>query len=406
MKKTHLVVAGVLVLAVGATALVFATMRESPAARAAGHDAAPSTPLTVAVVRATEQQLAESFEVGGDVRAKNTATLVSRIVAPVTRVLVNAGDRVHAGQTVVLLDSRDLAAARRRAEAGAAAARETANAAAAERQAADAALVLAKATHTRMADLRAKGSATPNELDEAVAGLHAAEARVRQADAQIAASSAAIAQADAGAQSAAVSESYATIAAPFDGVVTQKLIDPGNMASPGVPLVTIEDTRSFRLEVRVDQSRGALVRQGQLVYVSLDGADRPSQERGLVSEVARVIDATSHAFVVKIDLPGGATVGSGMFGRARFPGISRRALAVPASTVVRHGQLTSLFVVDGAGIARMRVVSLGEADGDAVEVRAGLEPGDVVVVAPPGGLTDGARVSTRTAAAAAAPEGR
>ncbi len=410
MKKTHLLAGGVAVLAVGVTAILMATTRPS---RDVTSDVAGAGPVPVQVVRATVQDLGDWFEVGGDVRARETATLVSRIVAPIVRVLVQPGQTVTTGQPLVVLDARDLDAARTRAQAGITAADEAANAAAAERQAAEAALVLAEATYKRIAELRAKNSATPNELDEALAGLHAAQARLKGAEALIARAAAGIAEARAASEASIVARSYATITAPFDGVVTQKLVDPGNMASPGVPLVTIEDARAFRLEVRIDESRASLVRLGQDVDVSLDPPsppDAPSPgawRTGRVAEIAHVLDQTAHAFVAKIDLPRVDGLRSGMFGRARFAGASRRVLAVPAATIVRRGQLTSVYVVDRSGVARLRLVSLGEAAAGMVEVRAGLDAGETIVVQPGPGLVDGNRVTPRASSTSdSAPGGR
>jgi RND family efflux transporter MFP subunit len=392
MKKSPLVLGGAGIVA--AAAIVFVAVSHV-SSRADQSAAAAPRPIEVQLARATMQDLEDWFEIGGDVRARQTATLVSRIVAPVTQVLVLPGDRVHAGQPLVLLDARDLTAASSRARAAVEASREAANAAAAERQAADAASVLATATYKRVADLRAKNSATPNELDEALAGLHAAEARVAGARAQIARAAAGIQEAQAASEASSVSRSYATVAAPFDGVVTQKLIEAGNMAAPGVPLLTVEDTRAFRLEVRIDQSRASLVRPGQAVEVAIDdGAPATARSMtGRVAEISHVVDENAHAFLAKIDLPATPAVRSGMFGRARFAGAARRVLAVPAASVVRQGQLTSVFVVDGSGIARLRLVSVGEPSAGAIEVRAGLDPDEIVVVDPPPGLIDGAAVA-------------
>jgi RND family efflux transporter MFP subunit len=387
-----------------AGAVLCATALAVAACAPSSHDHAgleTSRPLDVRVSRAAVQNAVDSIEIGGDVRARDTATMVSRIMAEVREVCVKAGDRVRAGQTLVLLDARDLVAARTRTQAGVTAARDTASLAAAERQAADASLALASATYARVAELRAKNSATPHELDEATAGLHAAEARVKAADAQIAQAGAGIDVAQAAAQGAAVGASYATITAPFDGVVTQKLVEPGNMASPGAALLTIEDTRAFRLEIRIDESRAALVKVGATVDVAFDTTDGPGEadaqarqpardwQAGRVAEISRGVDPSVHAFLAKIDLPAVPDLRSGMFGRARFAGAARRILAMPAGSIVRSGQLTSIFVVDRSNTARLRLVTLGETLDGQVEVRAGLDPGETVIVDPPFGLLDG-----------------
>ena len=372
------------------------------AAAAAGcsHGEAPKgpagSPVAVSVAAAAERDLVTSFEAGGVVRAQRVAVIVSRIMADVRAVPVKAGDRVRAGQTLVLLDGRELQAHRTRASASQTAVTQSTALAEADRQAAEAGLALARLTHQRMADLKAKNSATQGELDEAVATLRGAEARMRVAEARVAEARASIASATAGASAADVAASYATLTAPFDGVVTEKSVDPGNMASPGQPLVTVEDDRSFRLEVRLDASRAALVHVGDEVRVRLDGA--AADATGLVAEVERAVDPGSHDFLVKVDLASGTPLRSGMYGRAAFRGATRQGLAVPEAAVVRRGQLSSVFVVDADNHARLRLVNASEPADGHVEIRAGLRSGERVVLSPPPALVDGSPVTVGPAA--------
>jgi multidrug efflux pump subunit AcrA (membrane-fusion protein) len=374
-------------------------------------DTAPTIDVTTA--RAAIVDWRGAFEAGGVVHARTTATIVSRIMAEVREIRVRPGDRVSAGQVLVTLDSRELAANRLRAEAAATAAEQTEQAATAGLAAAEAGLTLASATYRRIADLRQKNSATPNELDEATAGLRSAEAQVSVAKARVSEARGALAAARAGAEAAAIAASYATLTAPFAGVVTEKLADVGNLASPGTPLLRVEDMRGFRLEVRLDASRGALIAPGQPAEIVLGGDAAPASPAapvalaGTVAEVARALDPGSQAFLVKIDLPDRAGVRSGMFGRARFAGPARRALAVPASSLVRQGQLVSVYVVDAESRARRRLVNIASAAGDLVEVLAGLQDGETVVVTPSPALVDGARVrvQTRGARSGAGPRG-
>jgi RND family efflux transporter MFP subunit len=292
----------------------------------------------------------------------------------------------------VTLDARDLTAARSSAVATARATSEGQTAASAERQSAEAAAVLARATHARISALRTKNSATPQELDQATSALQSAEARVRSADARVAEAEAAVDAARAAGEAATVTASFAILTAPFDGVITAKLVEAGNMASPGVPLLTLEDTTAFRLEVRVDETRAALIQPGARVAVELDDnpqSTAPAVLTGSVAEVARSLDADAHAFLVKIDLPAGAPVRSGMFGRARFAEGRREGLAVPAGSLVRRGQLTIVFVVDREGRARMRPIRVGARSDDRIEVLAGLDAGERIIIAPPSSLADG-----------------
>jgi RND family efflux transporter MFP subunit len=350
--------------------------------------------VTLMSSRAAIEEVASSFEAGGVVRPRVTALISSRVMAPITQVHVRAGDRVRRGSVLVTLDTRDTQAERARAEAASRSAAELARAADADLHTAESALVLARATHDRMAGLHAKKSATPQELDQAVAALKAAEAYSTSARSRLAAADAARVAAEAAAEAATITATYAELRAPFDGVVAERHADPGSLATPGSPLLTLEDPSAYRVEVQLDEARAANVKTDQVISVRLDNAPggRDSWMDGRVAEIARV-DAASHSFVVKIDLPPSAGVRSGLFGRARFPGALRRALTVPASALVKRGQLTFVYRVDAERRVRLRPVSVAAPTHDRVEVLAGLREGDEIVMSPPSSLTDGARVT-------------
>ena len=360
-------------------------------APAAGAD---TPPVTVTIGRATVADLPSAFEGGGVVRARSTAVIASRVMAPVTEVLVRPGDRVRRGAPLVRLDAREVNAAGARASAALDAARQSADAASADTRAADSGLRLAQQTHDRIAALHDKRSATPQELDQATAGLSAAQAQVGSAVARAAAAAAAREEAQAAAQGVQVALSYTVLTAPFDGMIAERSVDPGTLATPGVPLLTLEDATTFRLEVRLDEARAAQVAVGQPADVSLSdtAASSPAWSSARIVEIAR-LDAASHGFVVKLDVPADAHVRSGQFGRARFQGAPRRILTVPASAAIRRGQLTFIFAVDADGVARLRPISVGAMAADRVEVLAGAHEGDRVVTDPPATLSDGSRVA-------------
>lgn len=346
-------------------------------------------PVAVKTARAAQADVADTFEAGGVIQARTAATLTARILAPVREVRVAPGDRVRAGQVLVVLDGRDLGAQARGATASVTAAEQRIKAAQAEVRAADASLALARTTFDRISGLQQKGSATQAELDEATAALRAAEARAAGAGARAQEAESGLERARAASEAAGTTESFTRIAAPFTGIVTEKLIDPGNMAAPGTPLLRVEDTRGYRLDVRVDESRVGQISIGSPVSVLVDsaaGRDSTPVE-GTVSEISRAVDADARTFLVKIALPDAPGIRSGMFGRARFALSPRTALTVPEEALVQRGQVTSVFVVD-EGVARLRLV---RARGR--EILAGLTDGETVIVDPPAGLTDGTRVT-------------
>jgi multidrug resistance efflux pump len=241
ISETHLVV----IAAVTAALLISVTLAGCSAPRAAGASVDATDPIAVTIARVAMTDVTRAMDAGGVVQARTTARITARILAPVREVRVSPGDRVRAGQTLIVLDALDLAAGARAARSAALAAKEGANAATAERQSAEAGLTLALASHDRIAGLQAKGSATAQELDEATAALRSAEARVSGAAARALQAASAVEGARAASDQASTTQSFTTIAAPFDGTVTEKMVEPGNMASPGVPLLRLEDTRGF-----------------------------------------------------------------------------------------------------------------------------------------------------------------
>ena len=349
-----------------------------------GHDLPP---IAVDTTTVSMRDITATFEAGGIVQARTTATVTARILAPVRAVRVKAGDSVRAGQVLAVLDGADLGARARGARAAAVAADQGIAAVDADRQAAEAALALARATHTRISTLHARRSATPQELDEAAAALRTAEAQAAGAAARAREAGSSLESARAAADAATTTASFATITSPFAGLVTETLVEPGNMAAPGTPLIRVEDTRGFRLEVRVDESRAWMIARGERVRVLLDAGTETRSVDGTVAEVTRAVDADARAFLVKIELPDSAGVRSGGFGRALFRGAPRRALAVPESAISRRGQVASVFVVDH-GVARLRLVNV-----NGTEVLAGLAAGEQVIVEPPPTVTDGRRVA-------------
>ena len=396
MKRRHIcLIAAAAIVAVTALLATTGCDREGLEPTVAAQTTIEVTTLTVA-----SADLPEIYDAGGVVRARTTATITSRLLAPILEVHVSPGSSVHRGQVLVRLEDRDLTAQQRRAAAGRDAAEQGGRAAEAEREATRSALALSTAHHKRISLLHERRSATDDELDQAVAALRASEARVAAANARVAEAAAALAGASANADAARAGASWAVITAPFDGVLTEKLVEPGNMAAPGMPLLRMEEGGAMRVDVRLDESRAGGVKVGDEVDVLLDGAVQNTTTTargftGCVVEIARAAEAGAHAFLVKIDLPPGLRVPSGTFAHVYFSGPSRTVLVVPRTALVRRGQLTSVFVVDGDRV-RLRLVSAGDvtqgSSSSVLEVLSGLDAGDRVVIDPPPVLRDSAHV--------------
>jgi multidrug efflux system membrane fusion protein len=307
-------------------------------------------------------------------------------------VRVKLGDNVTAGQVLLVLDSGDLDARYRQAQA---AHDEAINASTEAKDAVDSAqanVELAKATFRRMQDLFDKKSISDQEYDEAAAKLRVAQAAYDMAVSRRAQAAARIQQAEEAIASAGVLRSYAEIRSPVAGLVTEKQVEPGSLAAPGAPLLTIEQAGSYRLEAAVEEAQIAATHVGDPVTVKLAAFDRTISAR--VSEIVPSVDPASRAFIVKIDLPNLPPVRTGLYGRAQFGRGTRRVLAVPAAAVTEQGQVESVLVVED-GLTRVRLVTTGEKESDLVEILSGLNPGDQVISPFQANLADGARVETR-----------
>jgi RND family efflux transporter MFP subunit len=355
-------------------------------------EAAPSKPVAVSTATASLQQWPAIYEATGTVRATSTAAISSKVMGHVQQVHVAVGDRVRAGQPLVTLDARDLEANVRRAEAAQAEARAAGPEIESGIAAARAALELAETTFRRIDDLAQKKSVSAQELDEASARLKSARANHEMAVARRAQLQSKIAQADEAQRAAAIMRDFASINAPFAGIITAKSVEPGNLASPGVPLLMLEREDAYRLEASVEESKLGSIRTGQTVEVAAD----PCVTSARVSEIVPAVDPVSRSYTVKVNLPGSTCPGlrSGMFGKVRFTLGTRRLIAIPSAALIERGQLQSVFVADG-GAARSRLITIGTRSGDLVEVLSGLNDGEKVVVSPPAGLSDGIRLEVK-----------
>jgi RND family efflux transporter MFP subunit len=347
-------------------------------------------PVAVRVVTVAEQQWPSIYEATGTVRARTSTVIAARLLGYVREVKVQAGDRVREGQLLVTLDARDLDVNSRRAEAALDEVRSSASEADSAVTGAKAQLDLAQTTFNRMQDLWNKKSISNQEFDEASARLKSAQAAYEMARARRSQLDAQAARVQQEVRVTDVARSYAEIVAPFAGIVTAKSVDPGTLAQPGAPLLTIEREGAYRLEASVEESRLPAIRVGQPVSVVLNGLDRTLEAR--VSEIVPAVDAASRSYTVKIDLPAVPALRSGAFGRALFSLGSRSPLTIPAAAVTERGQLQSVLVAEN-GVAHTRMITTGQKATDQMEVLSGLTAGEKVIYPVPPGLSDGAAIT-------------
>jgi RND family efflux transporter MFP subunit len=285
----------------------------------------------------------------------------------IQQVLVHEGDSVRAGQTLVVLDDAALHASVEQAQAGVKAAQNA-------QVAAQTNAALAASTLDRYKQLQSEKSVSPQEMDEVSRRAEAAAANLEAVRAQ---TDAARAQEN----GARTMMSYTRLVAPFAGVVTARMADPGTMAAPGVPLLQVDQAGALQLQASVDESAISAIHKGMKVPVAIDGGS-PGNLAGTVAEIVPAADPSSHSFLVKIDLPSSTQMRAGMYGTAMFANGTKQAILIPRSAVVSRGSLSCAYVLDSQGIAQLRYLTLGSPQGDLVEVLSGVSAGEKLVDAP------------------------
>ncbi|HEY5998207.1 MAG TPA: efflux RND transporter periplasmic adaptor subunit [bacterium] len=342
---------------------------------------APQAPVKVAGLRTAPvaaEELDVVRELAGSVQSSAVSQVAARVMAQVVSVSVDEGDRVSRGQTLVVLDDRELQAkvqqaesARRQAEAG----RQQAEAARAQAQAQ---LGLAAATHARYQALLQSRAVSRQEYEQVAAQESVARAAVAQAEAAIAQAEGAVAQAASAGEEARTWLAFTVITAPVSGRVTAKRIDPGSMAAPGQPLLAIEAEGRYRLELPVDGSLSGTIGKGTPLAVGVDAAGYAGTVP--VTEVVPAADPVSRTFLVRASLPADPRFGSGQYARVRVALGTRTAIVVPESAVVHRGQLDGVYVA-GNGSLGFRIVQSGPAAGAGRrEILSGLAAGERIVV--------------------------
>ena len=329
-----------------------------------------STPPVVRnmeIVVATTTRIPDVLEAVGTVRAYQTSQLATQATGTITQVRVREGDRVLRGETLAVIDQAAPSAALDRAQAAELAAEN-------ELVAAESDLALAESTLSRYQTLFDKQIISRQQYDEI-------KARRQSALAHRDLARAAQAQAKAAVSEARTALDFTRVTAPFDGIVTERKLDPGALASPGLAILTVEDVSRYRLEASVNENDLRFVRLGDRVPVSIDALG-DSELSGRVAQIIPAADAASRAFLVKIELPKNKELRSGLFGHAQFPRGEKAALLLPQNAVIERGQLHAAYVVDQSGVANVRYVTLGRRTAAGVEILAGIQSGDRFVAQP------------------------
>lgn len=319
----------------------------------------------------------EYYESSATVKAKTESVVAARMMGTVTMLQVKEGDPVKAGQLLLTLDDRDVRQKINGARAALAEAESGVAAAARQKE-------LAQTTYGRFKNLFDGKALTKQELDEAETRMKVAELEYERLGEMVKRTRAGLAE-------ARVYQDFTRVSSPVDGVVSTRRIELGTMAMPGVPLFTIEDNSSFRLEIGVNETLVDRLAPGLAVDVTIPATGM--ELSGKISDVVGAVDPRTRNFLVKIEVAGEG-LQSGMYAKVRIPVGKRSTILLPSAIIVEKGQLNGVYTVDGSNLITYRLVRLGKVYGDKREILAGLQPGDKVITggvdrAVDGGLLQG-----------------
>ncbi len=354
MNKTGVVVAGLLILAITGC-----KDKIEPGT------AAVERP-TISGVTTMETGLAKTtlfHEATATVTPEVENMVTSRIMGPVASISVKEGDRVKAGQLLLVIDSEEISSKMAAAEA---AYQESVQALSGAGQN----KMLAESSYNRFKNLYDEKALSLQEFDKIETQKKVAAIEYERIGEMVK-------RAEAGLAEAKVFQGYKKIVSPIDGVVTGKFIDPGTMAMPGMRLLTIEDTSRYRLEAEIDESLAGQITPGMDVEVEISALKAKLQ--GNVSDTVPAVDPRSRTFKVFIALPPEKNMQSGLYARVKIPVGQQELLLVPAAAVVNKGQLTGVYLVNANGVIAYRLVRLGKQYGEDIEILAGLKPGDTII---------------------------
>ena len=354
-------------------ALSLAALLAAFSLAACGQHAAPPAPgpapVSARIAVAERLQEPATTEISGTVAAEKVTAVSSRVMALVTAVHAQLGDRVGAGQVLVSIDATAAQGQVSQAQGGLAQAQ--------------AALALAERNHERFKALAATESASELELDMARMQYEQAKGAVQQARGAVEAASSVARE--------------SRVSAPFAGRVVQRMVEVGDLAAPGRPLVMLESETGRRLVISIPEglARAGALALGARLQVTLDALPGAAPIEGEVVELSPGADPVTHSYTVKLALPG--EVPSGSAARAAVPSGVRELVLVPREALVESGGLTLVVVRDAEGKAQSRVVTLGRSRLDGrVEVLSGLSGGESVALGLPSAPAAGARIDEAT----------
>jgi len=327
-----------------------------------------SDPIVVRLSAVQSNEDSPFVSASGKIQAENSAELSTRMMGFVNKVHVNVGDQVRKGQLLVAINNSDLQAQRAQINASISEATTAFN--------------NAQKDYNRFKNLFEDNSASQKELDDMTTNYQMAQARLEAAN-----------QMKNEVNSQFV---YSNITAPFSGVITSKNIEVGDMANPGMPLISMEVPGKFQVVTMISESEISEIKKGTEVDVIVKSINKII--KGKVSEVSSSAKNTGGQFLVKIALyETDSNILSGMFTTVQFPIAKNTEVStmvlIPKDAIVTRGQLTGIYTTSESNTAVLRWLRLGRTFGDKVEVLSGLSINESFIVSTDGKLFNGVKIS-------------
>lgn len=327
-----------------------------------------TAPVQVTVARAGKTTDSSGIYISGQLASEQAATISTRMMGYITHMAVRMGDNVRAGQLLFSVKAADIEAKDGQVAANIAAA--------------DAAFSNAKKDYERFKILHQQNSATDKELENVTLQYKAAEAQV-QAARQM--------RNEVGANMA-----YANVKAPFSGTVTQKMMDAGSLASPGMPVLMLESTGALQAIATVTEEQIKYIRSGAHVTITTSADGKVSG--GRISQISRSSVGTGGQYLIKINLDNSKDLLSGMYIHIRIPigagagHIASETVSIPEESLVKQGDLTGVYTIDSNNTATLRWLRTGKSAGGQVDVLSGLAAGERYISGAGSRLWNGAKV--------------
>lgn len=317
-----------------------------------GGDAGPGVAAAILTVTAEPAQV--YAVVPGSVVSKRRAEIASRLSGYVRSVDVQAGDRVAAGQPLLAIDSSDVTG---------------------QLQQAQAVFDEAQINYQRAVNLYSKGVASKVQMDAATRQYATAKAGLQMAQAAV---------------------GYADVRAPYAGIIVDKLVDVGDLATPGKPLLVLEDEHALEVQSYVPDELYAVLRVGEDVPFSTE----TGSYAGKLQSKVEAADTQTHTHLIRVTIPAGTGLMSGRYVRVSIPTGEQPLVRIPESALTERAGILGVFVVDGDGRAQFRLVRAGAKANGSIEIQSGLAAGERIVLAPGGQVDNGTHIAAASGNAA------